>query len=161
MEKVNEGGKSSTEEGSTRKRVKYNKNYSATDSARIGQYAAENGLARAVRHISMVVDKKAPETTARGLKAEYLAAMKSRTEEILKVGSVPLVTSLPKMAPGMSLGLGKELDTSLQDYISSMRKLGGVVNTTIVKAAANGIRAAENLHYLLNMVVTLKSTKDG
>ena len=29
-----------------------------------------------------------------------------------------------------------------QDYINAMRKVGGVVNTAIVMAAANGIRAA-------------------
>ena len=37
VEKVNEGVKRSMEEGSTRKRVKYN-NYSATERVRIGQY---------------------------------------------------------------------------------------------------------------------------
>ena len=143
VEKVNEGAKRSMEEGGTRKRVKYN-DYSATERARIGQHAAENGPARAVHHFSKVLDKKVPKTMARRLKAEYLAAMKSRAEESLEDGSVPLVTSVPKMAPGRSLLLGKELDTSVQEYISSMRKVGGVVNTMIVMAAANGIVAAKN-----------------
>ena len=93
VEKVNEGVKCSMEEGGTRKHVKYN-DYLATERARIGQYATENGPARAVCHFSKVLDKKVPETTARRLKAEYLGAKKSREEESLEDGSVPLVTSL-------------------------------------------------------------------
>ena len=63
VEKVNEGVKRLMEEGGTWKRVEYN-NYSATERARIGQYAAENGPARAVRRFSKVLDKKVPETMA-------------------------------------------------------------------------------------------------
>ena len=40
--------------------------------------------------------------------------------------------------------LGKDLDTSVQNYINAMRKVGGVVNTAIVMAAANGIVAAKD-----------------
>ena len=60
VEKVNEGAKRSMEEGGTRKRVKYN-DYLAIERARIGQYAAKNGSARAVRYFSKVLDKKVPE----------------------------------------------------------------------------------------------------
>ena len=60
MEKVNEGAKRSMEEGGTRKRVKYN-DYSATERARISQYAAENGSACAVCYFSKVLDKKVPQ----------------------------------------------------------------------------------------------------
>ena len=60
MEKVNEGVKRSMEEGGTRKRIKYN-DYLATERARIDQYAAENGPARAVHYFSKVLDKKVPE----------------------------------------------------------------------------------------------------
>lgn len=48
------------------------------------------------------------------------------------------------MTAGRSLFLGKDLDTSVQNYINTMRKVGGLVNTTIVMAAANGIVAAKN-----------------
>ena len=60
VEKANVGVKRSMEEVGTQKRVKYN-NYSATERARIGQYAAENGPARAVRYFSKVLDKMVPE----------------------------------------------------------------------------------------------------
>ena len=113
------------------------------ERARISHYAAKNSPAHVVHHFSKILDKKVPETTTRRLKAEYLAAMKSRAEESLEDGSVPLVTSLPKMPPGRSLHLGKELDTSVQEYISSIRIVGGVGNTMVVMAAANGIVAAK------------------
>ena len=48
------------------------------------------------------------------------------------------------MTAGRPLLLGKDLGTSVQNYINSLRKVGGVVNTAIVLAAANGIVAAKN-----------------
>ena len=65
-------------------------------------------------------------------------------EESKEEGTVPQVSSLPKMAQGRPLLLGQELDKSVQDYINAMRKVGGVVNTAIVMAAANGIIAARS-----------------
>ena len=35
--------------------------------------------------------------------------------------------------------LGVELDQAVQEYITSLRAIGGVVNTAIVMAAAEGI----------------------
>ena len=64
----------------TSTRVLYN-GYSATERAKIGKYAAENGPTRASRHFSEVLEKKVPESTARRLKAEYLTALKSTAEE--------------------------------------------------------------------------------
>ena len=55
VEKGNEGVKHSMEEVGTRKCVKYD--YSAIERARIGQYAAENVPARAVRYFSKVLDR--------------------------------------------------------------------------------------------------------
>ena len=46
------------------------------------------------------------------------------------------MTVLPKMVVGRPLLLGKDLDTSVQNYINALRKVGGVVNTAIVMAAA-------------------------
>lgn len=78
----------------------------------------------------------------RQLKAEYLAAIKSRVAEKKEEGSVPQLI-LPKQLP-QSLLLGKYLDKSVQNYINAMRKVGGVDNTAIGMAAANGIIAAKN-----------------
>lgn len=127
---------------SEKKRTKYNEK---KEHRYIGQYAAENGPVHAVWHFLQLLGRHGPETTARRLKAEYLAVMKSRVAESLEDESaVPLVTSLSKLPAQRPLLLGKELDTSVQNYITSLRKVGGVVNTVIVMAAANGRVAAKN-----------------
>lgn len=135
------------EEGSSTsgKRGKYN-DYTPEERAKIGKYAAENGPARAVRHFSKTMSKKLPETTARRLKSAYLAEMKAlmkknQTEEI---ESVPRVLALPKLTQGRPLLLGPELDRLVQNFVDSMRKTGGVVNTLIVMAGAHGIVSARN-----------------
>jgi hypothetical protein len=43
---------------------------------------------------------------------------------------------------GRPLLVGSELDKAIQDYINALRASGGVVNTTIVLAAAEGIIGA-------------------
>ena len=65
-------------------------------------------------------------------------------EESKEEGAVSQVSSLSKKAQGRPLLLGQELDKSVQDYINTMRKVGGVVNTAIVMAAANGIIVAKS-----------------
>ena len=81
--------------------------------------------------------QKIPKTTARRLKSEYLLKLnaiikKSKDEDI---DPVPQVLVLLKMTQGRPL-LGNELDRSVQSFVESMRKVGGVVNTAIVMAAA-------------------------
>ena len=80
VEKVNESVKKERESVSA-KRVKYN-DYSASERAQIGKYAAENGPTRAVQHFSKTLSMKIPETTARRLKAEYMAALKVEKKEV-------------------------------------------------------------------------------
>ena len=64
LQRVNEGVKHSMEqEASKKKCMKYNK-YSGKERAQIGKYAAENGAACAVWHLSKVLDWNVPETTA-------------------------------------------------------------------------------------------------
>ena len=46
------------------------------------------------------------------------------------------MTSLPNKPQGRPLMLGKVLDTAVQDYITAIRAVGGVVNTNICMAAA-------------------------
>jgi hypothetical protein len=54
------------------------------------------------------------------------------------------VNSLPTKAQGRPLLLGAELDKSVQEYINALRVAGGVLNTTIVQAAALGIVGARD-----------------
>lgn len=65
------------QEAPEKKHVKCN-DYKTTEREQIGKYAAESGPTCAVRHFSKLLDRKVSKTTARRLKAEYLAAMKSR-----------------------------------------------------------------------------------
>ena len=53
--------------------------------------------------------------------------------------------SLPTKPQGRPLLLGHDLDMAVQDYIKSLRMAGGVVNCTIVMAAANGIVKAKDI----------------
>ena len=52
------------------------------------------------------------------------------------------VESLPTKQRGRPLLVGIELDKAIQDYIQSLRVIGGVVNTAITVAAAQGIISA-------------------
>ena len=104
-------------------RGKYNE-YTAEERARIGKYAAENGPARAVRHFSHLLGRTIPETTARRLKAEYLASVRSAKAcpgPSLSISDAT-VTELPKMSAGRPLLLGKDLDSQVQAYIYSIKE---------------------------------------
>ena len=55
-----------------------------------------------------------------------------------------MVSALPKAVTGQPLLLGKHLDGLVQEYISALRKAGGIVNTSLVLGAAEGIVTAKN-----------------
>ena len=81
---------------------------------------------------------KINESTARRLKTEYL----QKLQNLAAVGVEnvqPTVKTLPLKTQGRPLLLGVELDQAVQEYITSLRAIGGVVNTAIVIAAAEGI----------------------
>ena len=115
--------------------------YTPEERAQIGKFAAEHGPAKAVRHFSKLLSRKVPETTARRLKSEYLLKLK---DECRGESTVPEVKSLHTKPQGRPLLLGKQLDKSVQEYIDPMRKVGGVVNTAIVMAAAWGVIASRH-----------------
>jgi hypothetical protein len=158
IKEANTSVKNLQEKKVTRKNPKtptrYN-DYTPEERASIGKYAAENGIASAVRHFSRVGSKKVPETTARRLKTEYLQKMKelvkgggvaggSGDAGITEDNAVAVVKILPTKAQGRPLLLGAELDKSVQEYVSALRVAGGVVNTAIVQAAALGIVGARD-----------------
>ena len=58
--------------------------------------------------------------------------------------SAPMVSALPKVVTGRPLLLGKHLDGVVQEYISALCKAGGIVNTSLVLGAAEGIVTAKN-----------------
>ena len=69
--------------------------------------------------------------------------------------------SLETKQKGRPLLLGEELDTAVQEYVSSLRIAGGVVNTVVVRAAAEGIISARVITKLTSMVDTLTLLKAG
>ena len=69
------------------------------------------------------------------------------------------VASLPKMAVGRPLLLGRVLDACIQDYINALRKVGEVVNTTIAMAAANNIIVVRNPALLVQHLGHVEITK--
>ena len=68
--------------------------------------------------------------------------------ENLKKGAldnmVPVVKLLPLKPQGRPVLLVVELDMAVQCYVQALRTAGGVVNTTIVMAAAMGIVSARD-----------------
>ena len=63
--------KDNGDDGHQAKRGKY-ATYTATERARIGKFAAENGMTRACKHFSQLWKKSVQEATARRLKNEYV-----------------------------------------------------------------------------------------
>lgn len=68
-------------------------------------------------------------------------------------------TQLAYQSQERPLLLGPELDKSIQDYITSMRRVGGVFNTGIVMTAAKGIVRARKPELLLEHGGHIEITK--
>ena len=136
-------------------RGKYN-SYTPQQRAKIGKYAAENGPTRAVKHFTATWGIHINESTARRLKSEYLKKLKEVVSEVKSAGgeeSKPketAINSLEIKRKGRPLLLGADLDAAVQEYIQSLRMVGGVVNTLVVMAAAEGIVAVRDVSKLVS-----------
>ena len=123
--------------------------YTAEERAQIGKYAAENGSTKASRRFSERLGRKVPESSVRRFKSEYLHRIKAMAGDRDGSEDISLVVNqLPKKARGRPLLLGEDMDKAVQDYIGAMRTIGGVINTTIVMAAAEGIVSARDVSKL-------------
>ena len=69
------------------------------------------------------------------------------------------VSSLPTKPLGRPLLLGQELDKAVQDYIEALRTAGGVVNSSIVVAAAIRIVGAKDASLLTSRGGSISITK--
>ena len=132
-------------EMSSLKRGKYN-SYTPKERAKTGQYAAMYGATSAARYFSGAFSRDLNESTARRLKTEYLQQLKEKRQS----GKTPVVTELITKEKGRPLMLGVEMDKAVQEYISSLRVVGGVVNTAIVMGAAEGIISARDVSKLVS-----------
>ena len=114
------------------KRGQYS-DYSPDQWLKSARYAIENGNSAAARHFSRALGKSLNESTARGMKTSYLKLKKLIGE----------MKTLPKSPRGLLLKL-ESFDAEVCDYITNLRKSGGVVNRRIVIAAAKGIIMAKD-----------------
>ena len=64
--------------------------------------------------------------------------LRARAEE----NNILCLASLPAKTQGRPLMLGKVIKIAVQDYVTAMRAVGGVVNANICMAAAEGIVAS-------------------
>ena len=79
------------------------------------------------------------------MKTEYIEKMKELGKISADSAASPVVVeALPVKVRGRPLLLGPDLDRCVKEYVESTRKIGGVVNTNLVMAGAEGIVAARD-----------------
>ena len=124
MESVNKEV-SATPTPAAKRKGKKNQHYSPELRAKIARYTVENGDARAVAFVKRTENIVINESTVRSMRAAYLKAGRP-------------VDALPKGQRGQPLLLGS-FDAEVKEYVFKLREAGGVVNRSIVLAAAKGI----------------------
>ena len=118
-----------------RKRGDYH-HYSPEVRAKVAKYACNYGNKSAVKKFSKELGHDLSEGTVRNFKRKYLDKVKS-------VGDPDSVTSLPSAPSGRPLLLGK-YDDEVAEYVHMLRLSGGILNSSILIAAAKGIIAHRN-----------------
>ena len=109
---------------------------SVEKKADIGKYAAENRIVAAVRHFSNdFPDSTLMETTMHDWKVKYLCKLRKRECD----GKDLVVKALPFAKMGRPLMLGDDLDNKVQNYVMELRRSGGKVDITVIRAAAAGM----------------------
>ena len=145
-------------------RGKYN-SYTPQQRAKIEKYAAENSPIKAAKHFTTIWGIHVNESTARRLKSDYLGKLKEAVSEVKSaVGgeskskeiTVDILETKRKSRPIL---LGVDLDAAVQKYVQSLRMAGGVVNTLVVMAAAEGIVAARDVSKLVSHGSHIEITK--
>lgn len=112
----------------------------------IGKHAAEYGNKSATQKFS-TPEKKLSESTVRGMKKKYyeqLNAQKKRKVDDTNFDDSDNEQVLTPKKRGRKVMLGEDLDKLVQQYITGIRKTGGIINTSIVMAAAKGIVTSKN-----------------
>ncbi|KAG0422625.1 hypothetical protein HPB47_001564 [Ixodes persulcatus] len=111
------------------KRRKTYGTYDGTTRAKIARLALEQGNTAAAIKMTRILGHTVSESTVRSIRDSYLRK--------IKLSKSPLEV-LPHATRGRKLKLGN-LDQDVQDYIRKLRERGGIVNRTIIIAAAWGI----------------------
>ena len=125
----------STGSSSTKDDGSYMK-FTSEQKAQVARYALESGNKRGIVKYSKQWGVDLKESTVRTWKTKHTEGLRKRKP------TEPLpIKALPDRKQGQPLLLGDELDTAVQAYVESIRKLGGVVNTAIVLGGAEAIIA--------------------
>ena len=120
-----------------RKRGSYKK-ITPAKKAKIAKYAAENGIAAAIRHFKTKeeysrIDLK--ESTVRGWKKLYCDTLSSKS----RMGDDKPVKELPAQSVGRPLLLGQDVEEKTRRVIHQIREAGGVINNSVVIGIITGI----------------------
>ena len=116
--------------------------YSPRKCASIGHYAALHGPKRATVYYGKQLAHNVPESICRKFRDEYRKELQKRAESVAP-GETVQVTELPKKPLRRSLLLS-DVDEVVQKYVRQMRLCGGVVNTTVIVAAATSLMLEKN-----------------
>ena len=136
----------------SRKRGLQYSNYPPEIRAKIGKYACAHGTQPAVRKFTKDLGKPLSESTVRSMKKRYL-------EELSKRKDPTDVTSLEHKNRGQPLLVGKDIEHSLSVYLKNLQVAGGVVNRSIIIAAAKGIIKHRNRSLLKEYGGSLSLTR--
>ena len=110
--------------------------YTDKENFMIGKQGAEMGVTNTVRFFQKEFsDCPLKESTVRTWAIKYKKELTLRS----KLGKEMETTKLGSEKRGPPLLLGKELDMQVQEYVKSLRENGGMVNSAIVMAGAEGI----------------------
>ena len=110
------------------------------DKLAVAKYAAEHGVAKAVRRFK---DKELKESSVRDWKKAYLKELKSKVISATP-GKEITIESLPVKQRGRPPLLGVKLDMYLQEIITEMRSRGTHIGTSIIQGVARGILLSHN-----------------
>ena len=115
------------------KRCQYDKTITETQKAKIARYAAESGIAAALRHFKTKQGLELKESTVRGWKKRYCAELPSQKRK----GDDKPVEKLPAQAWGRPLE--QDVERHAMKVIHQVRESGGVVNNSVVIGIIKGI----------------------
>ncbi len=122
------------------RRKKYN-NYTPQQRATVGKYAVEHGVMSAKKKFSLMFKMDINESTVRRFKTDYLS---ERRKKRLADDEDEEITQLPVKKKGRKVVLGQKMYEIVQEYVRRLRDKGCVINTAIVRAAAEGILLSQD-----------------
>ena len=94
-------------------------------------------VTKARRHCTKKLGKLAPESTARGLKTDYMAVLETKIHSIdskSRRDQHVCVSDSPEKVSGRPLLLEEGLDATVRESVESLRKVGGVVIFIVMAA---------------------------